>query len=195
MHDPSPSGAANRRSPLSAEEEAAFTAARRASERFLGAARLAGLNGRGFAVFAVLSLLGGFVDPLNFAVGAGLGLVAWFELRGRDRLLALDPSGLEMLWRNQLGVLAGSVLYCLWSMFVAIRHPSPEMVEVLALLDGGEEMLRQMTMSVYGSVILVCFLYQGLSARYYLRRLAWMRAYLAETPAWIVDLQRTVHRS
>ena len=47
-----------------------------------------------------------------------------------------------------------------------------------------------MTLMVYGIVIVLTLLVQGLNARYYFVRVQQLQDYLAQTPKWIVDMQR-----
>jgi hypothetical protein len=43
---------------------------------------------------------------------------------------------------------------------------------------------------LYGAVSVVTIIFQGLNALYYFSRAKLLRAYLAETPSWIVEVQR-----
>ena len=81
------------------------------------AVSVAGVNAISFATFAVASAMlmlatmfsGGFTVA---AVGitAVLGLVAYYEFRGRTMLKHLDVAGCRVLGWNQLAVLAALVL-------------------------------------------------------------------------------------
>jgi hypothetical protein len=50
-----------------------------------------------------------------------------------------------------------------------------------------EKMIAEL---IYGSLIAGTLIFQGLNALYYFTRAKLLRAYLAETPAWVVELQR-----
>jgi len=52
-------------------------------------------------------------------------------------------------------------------------------------------MVQQLTLIVYGAVIVATAIFQGLNARYYFIRVARMRDYLRDTPKWVIDLQRS----
>ena len=159
---------------------------------FLGAAKVAAFNGWSIGFFAVVSLLFGLFSLTSFLVGVGLAIVARNEFVGRRRLRSLDPSGLELLWRNQVGFLGLIVAYCLWSMYVTVAVPDPEMTQLTDLLgEGTEELIQSLTVIVYAAVIVATAIFQGLNARYYFVRTARIRDYVRDTPPWVLDLQRS----
>ena len=47
-----------------------------------------------------------------------------------------------------------------------------------------------LTLAVYGTVVVVGVIFQGLNALYYFNRGKLLEVYLRQTPAWIVQLQR-----
>jgi hypothetical protein len=159
---------------------------------FVGAAKVAALNGWSVGFFAVVSLLFGLFSLTSFLVGVGLAVVARNEFVGRRRLRSLEPAGLELLWRNQVGFLALIVAYCLWSIFVTVVRPDPQMAELTDLLGGGTgELVQSLTVVVYVVVITATVVFQGLNARYYYVRTARIRNYVRDTPPWVLDLQRS----
>ena len=89
---------------------------------FLGAAKVAAFNGWSVGFFAVVSILFGLFSLTSFLVGVGLAFVARNEFIGRARLRSLDQSGLELLWRNQLGFMALIIAYCLWSIYRTVAR-------------------------------------------------------------------------
>ena len=178
-------------SPLDAEQRAALAEAQERVKGFLGAARIAAMNGWSIGLFAAVSLLFGIFSLTSLVVGVGLAVVARNEFVGRSRIRAFDPSGLELLWKNQVGFLGLIVGYCLWSMYRVSVQPDPQLAELTTLLGPGtDDLVRDLSMLLYGSVILASAIVQGLNARYYRVRAARAREYLRDTPAWIVDLQR-----
>ncbi|MFT5040961.1 MAG: hypothetical protein ACI8TX_001932, partial [Hyphomicrobiaceae bacterium] len=113
------------------------------------------------------------------------------EFKGRNLLRAIDPAGLNLLWRNQVGLIALAAVYCVWAMSNAIFSPSPELAQITALLgEGSDEFMTDLIFSVYGSVLVLVCLFQGMNARYYHARVGRLATYLAETPSWIVDIHR-----
>jgi len=180
-------------SPLTPEQQQALSEARERADAFLGATKVAAFNGWTIGAFAALSILFGVFSLTSLLVGVGLAVVARNEWVGRRKIHGLDPAGLELLWRNQIGLMALIVAYCVWSMYRTVAFPDPEMAELTALLgEGTDELVRSLTLTVYGAVIVATGIFQGWNARYYHLRSARMRDYLGETPSWIVDLQRSV---
>jgi hypothetical protein len=161
----------------------------------LGAAKVAAFNGWTLAVFAAVSILFGLFSLTGFLVGVGLAVVARNELLGRRRILAYDPGGFTLLWRNQVGLMALIVVYCAWSMYRTTAAPDPVLAELTAMLgEGMDELVRSLTLTLYATVIAVTVIVQGLNARYYHVRVARLREYLTETPQWVLDLQRSIPR-
>jgi len=117
--------------------------------------------------------------------------VARNEFLGRSRLRKLEASGLELLWQNQLGLVAIITAYCLWNMYRAVAHPNPQMTQLTDLLGAGSgELIQSLTLIVYVAVMVATVIFQGLNARYYFVRVARLREYLRTTPPWVLDVQR-----
>jgi len=178
-------------SPLSAEHQREIVAAGDRAASIVGAAKVAAFNGWTIGFFAVASMLFGLFSLTGFLVGAGLAVVARNELVGLRRVRSFDPSGLELLWRNQLGLMGLIIVYCVWSIYRATSRPDPDMAELTELLgEGTGDLLRSLTVTLYIAVMIATVIFQGLNARYYFVRIARMRDYLRDTPAWVVELQR-----
>ena len=179
-------------SPLSSEQKQELRDAKERAGAFLGAAKVAAFNGWTVGFFAVVSILFGLFSLTSFLVGVGLAVVARNEFVGRIRLRSLDPSGLELLWRNQLGFMAVIITYCVWSIYSTIALPDPEMTELTELLgDGAGELVQSLTLTVYAAVIVATAIFQGLNARYYFVRVARIQDYVRHTPRWVLELQRS----
>ena len=103
-------------SPLTSEQLQELQDAKESAGSFLGAAKVAAFNGWTIGFFAGVSILSGLFSLTGFVVGVGLAVVTRNEFVGRGRLRRLDPSGLELLWRNQVGFMALIIVYCVWSM-------------------------------------------------------------------------------
>lgn len=183
-------------SPLSSEQHRILREASERARSFQGAARVAAFNGWTVGFFAVVSLLVGFPSLTGLLTAAGLGWVARNELVGRRRILDLEPSGLELLWRNQVGFMALIIAYCLWSMYRTVAFPDPQLAALDEVLgDEGGELVRSLSLTVYALVIGLTVLFQGLNARYYHVRVGRMRRYLEETPPWVVQVQQSAGRA
>ena len=174
---------------LTPELELEVRDAKERAGSFLGAAKVAAFNGWSVGFFAVVSILFGLFSLTSFLVGVGLAFVARNEFVGRARLRQLDPSGLELLWRNQLGFMALIITYCLWSIYRAVAAPAPQILADLTLLlgEGVEDLFQSVTLMLYAAVIALAGIFQGLNARYYFVRVSMIRDYVRDTPQWVLD--------
>ena len=186
-------GAGGDGSPFTPEQQQELEDAKERAASFMGAARVASFNGWTFGFFAVISIVTGLSSLPVLLVGVGLAVVARNELAGRKRILAYDPSAFELLWKNQVALMAIIVAYCLWAMTRSSLVSDPSMQELNELMgDGFDEALQSLVTVAYVAVIGLTVIFQGLNARYYHVRIARLEAYLAETPQWVVDVQRAV---
>ena len=86
--------------------------------------------------------------------------------------------------------------YSLWSIHAATTGPQPYDEEIRrnpqlgSTLGSIGRLHKTVTLAVYGSLIAGSILFQGLTAAYYFGRGKLLRAYLDQTPSWIVELQR-----
>ena len=182
-----------RASPLTPEQQSALADARDRTATFSPAARIASFNAWSIGFFAVVSILCGSTSLTSLVVGIGLAVVARNEFVGGARVRALNPSGFELLWRNQVAFMALIIGYCFWSMYRAVATPDPQMAELTELLgDGTEELVQSLTLTVYAVVIAATLIFQGLNARYYYVRLARLKSFIKDTPPWVLDVQRSV---
>ena len=178
--------------PLSPEQKEALALASERSKKILGAGKVAAFNGWTLGVIGGLSILSGLFSLTGFVVGVLIAIVAWNEFRGRALIRKLEPAGPILLAKNQVGLMGVVIAYCVWSMYVTVASPSSELAEldeVFELLPEG--LVTDLTLLVYGTVIAVTLIVQGLNARYYFARIELLRDYLDETPGWILDMQRT----
>lgn len=182
--------------PLTPEQQQALEDARERAASFMGAAKVAAFNGWTFAFFAAVSILSGLFNLPAFLVGVGLAAVAWNELQGRRRILDQDPGGFELLWKNQLALMAIIVVYCVWAMYRSRSAPDPSIQELDEIFGAGSsELFQSIVTTMYGAVIAGTVIYQGLMARYYHARITRLKEYLEVTPAWVVELQRSLRES
>ena len=179
-------------SPLTPEQQEELREAKERAGSFLGAAKVAAFNGWTVGFFAVVSILSGLFSLTGFLMGVGLAVVARNEFVGRGRLRALDPSGLDLLWRNQFGFMTLIIVYCVWSMYRTVAAPDPQMAELTELFgEGTGDLVQSLTLTVYALVIVATGIFQGLNVRYYFVRVARIRDYVRDTPRWVLDLQRS----
>lgn len=175
------------------------SAANQRAGKIRKAAAVAKFNGWMIGIFAVLSLPFAFFSLPGFFIAVVLAVVAYNEFKGGKRLLGFDRAAPTFLGWNQVGFLASIVLYCLWMLGMGLTSEGPfsaEMKakpELQAVFDSPAELdqvYRLLVMAVYGTVIVVSIVFQGLNALYYFSRRKHVDAYLNDTPDWVLDLQR-----
>jgi hypothetical protein len=159
--------------------------------RILRAGKVAGVSGWTLIAFGGLSALFGLTSLTGLLTAGALLALGWNELRGRTLLEKLDPLGARILRWNQFGIIGFIVAYCLWRLYSSLANPDPQMVELEELVGISQELVAQVTMVVYGTVVVITALVQGLLSRFYFAREAMLKSYLEETPPWIVSLQKS----
>lgn len=177
------------------EQVRQLTEARRRAGKIRRAALVASIDGWSIAIFAALSFICGLSSLVGMLMGVGMGIVAYIELRGGGRLRRLDLGAARMLAWNQVGLAMLLIAYGLWNLFqpagqgvyAALKGADPALVELLGPIEHLERVLR---LAVYGGLILVALFAQGGMALYYFTRVRHLEAYLMQTPAWIIQLQR-----
>ena len=153
-------------------------------------------NGVSCGLIAGLCVLSSWLNPFSWGLGAMLGLLSWNELRGRALLRRFEPRGAKVLIWNQLGLMVLLVCYCIWKLYTGLTSPGlyseyrstyPELNTMLASI---EDLHSLLTVLIYGSVLVLSIIIQGINARYYQARSRTLRDFLERTPNWIVDLHR-----
>ena len=177
-------------SPLSPEQLDTLAAGMARARKIQGAARLAAFTGWTLLAFGVLSFLLTFFSLTGLLVGCALGTVAWNELEGRKLALRFRPEGPRRLARNQLWFLGVIVVYCLWAIYKSWFHPLPETAQVEDLLELGPGFVATATSAFYGLVMVVGVAYQLGMYRYHKARVRMVEEYLAETPPWVIEVER-----
>jgi hypothetical protein len=159
---------------------------------------VASFNGWTMAIIAALSAASALFDTSGLPITVGLAFVAFNEFRGRKRLLQFDPSAATMLGWNQLGLLAMVIVYCLWTLYGSFGQSGAVAAELKSYADldaalgaagGFEDLYKNVVLAIYGSVIALSILFQGGNAFYYFTRRRLIEDYIAETPAWIREVQ------
>jgi hypothetical protein len=74
--------------------------------------------------------------------------------------------------------------------FAAELKAKPELSAVIDSVDGIDQLYKVLIVAVYGTVIVLSGVFQGLNALYYFTRRKHVTAYVQNTPAWVLDLQR-----
>ena len=177
--------------PLTLEQRLELSEANERARKILGAVKVATFNGWTIGVFAAIGLLFGIFSVTALVMGIGMGVVARNEFRGRTLLRQFDPLGPRLLGRNQLAFMGLIIVYCLWSMYQTVSNPISEIAGLEAIAESYGDLIKNATLAVYGVVIFVTALVQGLNARYYFARTQRVKDYVGETPGWIVEIQRS----
>jgi hypothetical protein len=188
---------------FSPEQFQAIAEANRRAKKVLRASSVATFNVCTFGFFAacgllivMVSALMGEIDVVGSLVSVALGALAWNEWRGRKLLRRFDLRGPRVLGWNQVALLCVITGYCAWMLAQAYSGPSelerdPAYAEIESQFGDISELSRTLSVLLYGSAIVASVLFQGINAVYYFTRAAVLRAYLAETPPAVVEIQRS----
>ncbi|MGI8978435.1 MAG: hypothetical protein ACR2FY_04350 [Pirellulaceae bacterium] len=195
----SPAALAQSAGPLSAEHHQQIASAHARGAKIRSAARVAAFNGWVTGAFALLSLPFAPFSVAGFLVAVGLCVVTYNEFRGKRLLLAFDPKAATLLGWNQVGFLGLIIVYSLWMIVEGLTGPGPlskeleqypELQQALGSQEEFQRFYQLIIVAIYGTVIALSAVFQGLNALYYFTRSRHILAYLRETPGWIVEMQR-----
>ncbi len=188
-------------SPLREEHFRQLAEGVRRSARVRRAVAVARVSGWTTAVFAFVSLLSGLFSLVGLALGVALAVVAWRELQGARSLARLDQQAPRRLALNQVFFGACLCVYAVWGAWRALIGEGPGGMtatgdpQVDAMLaDVAEPMqalMRVVMLATYGGLFVGSVLAQGGMAWYYATRARHVREHAANTPAWVVRVQRT----
>jgi hypothetical protein len=188
--------AAEARGPLSAEDLREIAEAKARRKKINRAAGVAGFNGWSTAIAAGLSAPFAFFGVPALLLCGGFAVVAYREFTGRRMLQQLHVGAGRLLGVNQIAFGLMLIGYCAWSLYGALTGPNPyaELIasepEVARMLGSIDELYKVGAVAVYGGVIAVTLIVQGLMASYYFSRGPLVRAYVQATPSWVVELER-----
>jgi hypothetical protein len=183
-------------SPPTREHLEQIAAAKQLSTKIRRAIAVSAFSAWTTAIFGVLTFLSSlpFASIIGAALGAGMIVCAYIEFQAGGELKRLDPRAPKKLAVNQLAFGAMLFLYGAYSLWTRLHQPldpmltsTPELAEYQDLIG---DMSRLIFTCLYGSVMLVAIIGPGLTALYYFSRKKHLQAYLANTPQWILDLQR-----
>ena len=158
------------------------------------AANVAAVGGWITAVLACLSAPFALIHWESIVAVVVLGLVAYHEFKGRRMLKALDPTAPRVLGFNQVGFAIAIIAYAVWKLFGALTGEGyyaqaiaaePMLADALAPI---EDLMKSLELVVYGTLIVGTIFFQGGTAWYYFSRAKHVRAYVASTPRWVIDL-------
>jgi hypothetical protein len=176
-------------SPLTKEHTEQLAAALERVGAIRKATRLATGSGWMLGISAAITAAFAAGSPTALVLMLALGGLSWNEFRGRNLLLVFDEKGADILWKNQIGLMAVLVIYCL----LAIRSAGsgevdPAMAELAVLAPDLVDLMTSLTMMVLQGVILLTVVLQGAMARFYHTRIALIRTFHASTPPWAAEV-------
>ena len=181
---------------LSQENLLQLANARVAMRKVRRAASVASFDGWTIGAFGGFTFLLGLTDPTSIVLGLAMVAIAFVELRGAGKLKQLDTTACQALAINQLVLGSLLLVYAGWRMYAVLRGggeydalagSDPQMKEMLGSVA---DLTRMVMMAVYGALMLIALFGQGGMALYYRSRRSHIEAYLAQTPDWIVAMQR-----
>ena len=181
---------------LTAEARQAIQAANRRAGKVMRAAKIAAFNGWTIGLFAALCVPFAPFSLTALIMAVGLGLVSVNEFRGRRLIRQFDQRGPLLLGWNQVGFIVLLVGYCLWQIYATLSETSryaaylEQYPELTTTLGPIEDLIKYVTLAVYGAVLAFAVIVQGINALYYFTRRKHMKAYLDQTEGWIIELQR-----
>jgi hypothetical protein len=181
--------------PLSPDHLDALSLANNRAQKIRRAARVAGFNGWSIGVIALLSLPFALFSVTSLVIAIGLGVVAFNEFRGRRMLNQFEPSACRLLGWNQMGLLVLIAAYCIWNIFSAFHTTNPladypELRQLGIMQETISSLYVELSLILYGVVLLVSVLFQGGNALYYFTRERLVREYVNDTEPWIIALQK-----
>ena len=182
--------------PLSAEHLNQLAIARQRGKSIRRAVAVASFNGWTAGLFAAVSLVCGVFSLVGFLLGAALAIAAYNEFRGAQELRRFDEGASRRLGLNQVGLCAALVLYGAWGVYSTYSTSSAYAAalagsaQAAQLVGSIERLEKTVSLGVYGGLIVLSILFQGGTAWYYFTRRRVLRAYISETPAWILELER-----
>ncbi|HIF33601.1 MAG TPA: hypothetical protein EYG57_15840 [Planctomycetes bacterium] len=185
--------------PLTQSHQREVTAAYDRAKIIRKAASVAAFNGWMTGIIAFCSAPFAIFSLSGFIVTIGLSIVTYNEFRGRKRLLQFDQEAPVLLGWNQVGFLVLIISYCTWMLVVSLTSDGPFTAELKAkpelsvAFNSAEQFDRYYKMLVaglYGAVIMLTGVFQGFNAFYYFTRRKHIKAYVENTPGWVLDLQR-----
>jgi hypothetical protein len=183
--------------PLSEAHLRELATAHQAARKIRRVLSIARFDAWTIAIFAGLTLLFGFGDWSNFFIGGALGIVAAVEFRAIAQLRRLNPAAVKTLARNQLALGALLMIYSLWRLYTVLYGKDPNAIlevtdpSISQMLIPFADLTRRLSMLVYGVLLATAVFAQGGLALYYFSREKLVRAYVRDTPPWIIAVQQT----
>jgi hypothetical protein len=183
---------------LTTENLQQLQSARTAMKKIRRAILSARLEGYSIAIFGVISLVFSLGNIPSMLVSAILTAIGIIEITGAAKLARLDITAIRLLTINQLTLAAFIFLYALWNIYGEVAHPDADLAgmtpsEIQAMNQTGVSAVvdigHQIMILVYSGLIIAALI-EAAMAYYYHTRGEHLRQFLAQTPDWIVSMQR-----
>lgn len=191
--------------PLSREQIAQISAAKRELTPILKCQKVAQRTAGGLISAGILTVILAFFGSFSIT---GLVMGLWMTVAGfiehwqGQRIHHLKPEALTILIRNQL--LLGAMFVVLgswWMLEVRLGWMSAtekkeihSVITAMSTVGGGARAVTSLITSIeyiaYGSIVALGLCGQGWLSLYYVHRRNLLKKYLASTPEWIISLQR-----
>lgn len=190
--------AASKPPQLSADNLRELQAAKQSLRKIRRAVSVARFEGYTVAVCGGITFLSGIGSVGDMLGGAVLTAIGVIEIISAGRLGRLDTKAVRILTTNQLCLAALILLYAVWNLHAEVAHPasdlpdlSPSDAAALGQMDSSAlSLTHEVMLLFYGSMIAAAVVEAGM-ARYYHSRGAYLQRYLADTPAWIISMQKS----
>lgn len=181
---------------LTPEQLAQLAAARKLGAGLRRAASIGRIDAWSTGIFGVITLVCSIGSIQGILLGAGMAVLAFYQLKAADRLKQLDDKAPELLARNQ--IILGILLFAYGAIrLMQVSHnPTPldsaaEDPQVAEMLAPYNDLVRSLLVTVYVGVMAVAVIGCGLTASYYYAQRKRIAAYRSSTPDWILALQQT----
>jgi hypothetical protein len=172
--------------------------ARQSLRKITRAASTAKIEGGTIFVFGILTFLCGIGSITDMLGGVILTVIGFVEFTSAKKLTRLDEKAIKILTINQLCLAGVILLYAVFKIYGELTSPSQNLpdlsqadAQVAGNLAGVQSQLTHLIyLAVYAGLIIAAFGEAAL-ALYYHTRAAHLRKYLADTPAWIITMQKS----
>ena len=162
--------------------------------RAINAARFEGYT---IAICGGLTLITGLSSITNLLAGTVLTAIGIIEIFAAGKMRSLDLKAARLLVINQLTLAGLILLYGLWNVHAEMTHPtsdlpdlSPSDAQAVNQLTGSlTGLTHEIMLLIYASLIIAA-LVEAAMAAYYHSRGEQLRQYLAQTPEWIISMQK-----
>jgi hypothetical protein len=183
---------------LSADNLRELQAAKQSLRKIRRAVSAARFEGYTVAICGSITFLSGIGSVSDMLGGTVLTVIGIIEIIWAGRLGRLDTTAVRTLTINQLCLAVLILLYAVWNLHAEIAHPasdlpdlSPSDAQVLGQMDSSAMGLtHEIMLLLYASLIAAAAAEAGMAAYYYSRG-AHLDRYLADTPPWIISMQKS----